>query len=260
MSTQWKVSKKYPNLPLKRVKIERLILLDYLPASLHCSSASSSAWECWNMKYIKHRSISVILSTIVTQCQLMRLFAVKLILSYGRTTPNKPSLGKHVNFGFRDYHFLPLVTIFWQFSMHIGIEPNFIFLKNCIWLNIFSLDLRYRHPNSATTILSRRACLLTTFNLTQKSCAYALHKFEFWYFEIIWVMTMQAIVLLASTTGFILAPTPVAQTACKRQRRHCFWLAIFCRRNMKSFIRDTEQLRTCNVPKNSWSMVSWHCV
>ena len=27
---------------------------------------------------------------------------------------------------------------------------------------------------------------------------------------------------LASTTGFILAPTAVAQTACKRQRRRCF--------------------------------------
>ena len=139
MSTQWKVSKKYPNLPLKKVEIERLILLDYLPASLHCS-----AWECWNMKYIKHRSISVILSTIVTQCQSMRLFAVKLILSYGRTTPNKPSLGKHANSGFRDRHFLPLVTIFWQFSMHIGIQPNFIFLKNCIWLHIFSLDFKIR--------------------------------------------------------------------------------------------------------------------
>ena len=32
---------------------------------------------------------------------------------------------------------------------------------------------------------------------------------------------------LASTTGFILAPTAVAQTACKRQQRCCFWLAIY---------------------------------
>ena len=28
--------------------------------------------------------------------------------------------------------------------------------------------------------------------------------------------------VVASTTDFILAPTAVAQTVCKRQRRHCF--------------------------------------
>ena len=32
---------------------------------------------------------------------------------------------------------------------------------------------------------------------------------------------------VASTTGFILALTAVAQTACKRQRQRCFWLAIY---------------------------------
>ena len=33
-------------------------------------------------------------------------------------------------------------------------------------------------------------------------------------------------VLVASTTNFILAPTAVAQTACKRRRR-CLWLALY---------------------------------
>ena len=28
--------------------------------------------------------------------------------------------------------------------MHTSIELNFIFLKNCIWLNIFSLDFKIR--------------------------------------------------------------------------------------------------------------------
>ena len=51
---------------------------------------------------------------------------------------------KHANSGFRDRHFLPLVTIFWQFSMHTGLEPNFMFLKKCICLNIFSLDFKNR--------------------------------------------------------------------------------------------------------------------
>ena len=79
----------------------------------------------------------------------------------GRTTPNKPSIGKHANSGFRDRHFLPLVTIFWQISIHTSIEPNFIFPKFCIWMNIFCLDFKIRACNSATSILSRRACLLT---------------------------------------------------------------------------------------------------
>ena len=50
---------------------------------------------------------------------------------------------------------------------------------------------------------------------------------------------------LASTTGFILAPTAVAQTACKRQRQRCLWLAIYFIPNQKSYIRDIEQ---CNEP------------
>ena len=72
------------------------------------------------------------------------IFKPSLIRACGRTTPNKPSIGKHANFEFRDRHFLPLFTIFWQFSMHAGIEPNYIFLKNWICLNIFSLDFKIR--------------------------------------------------------------------------------------------------------------------
>ena len=93
---------------------------------------------------------------------------------YRRTAPNKPSIGKYANFWFCD-HFLPLVTLFWQFLMHTSTEPNSIFLKNCIGLNIFSLDFKIRvcqqgHHYSEPTYMP----LITTFNLTCKLCAYTL--------------------------------------------------------------------------------------
>ena len=70
-----------------------------------------------------------------------------------------------------------LVTIFWQFSMHTGIEPNFIW-KNCIWLNTFSLDFKIRASQQRHHYFEPTCMPLNHFQLDLK--VVHLHSTHIW--------------------------------------------------------------------------------
>ena len=67
------------------------------------------------------------------------------------------------------------------------------------------------------------------------------------------------VVALASTTGFILAHTAGAQTACKRQRRRCLWLAIYFYTQPKKFIYGTLNSNEPAMYPKILEVVSRHC-